>query len=146
MFRCTWRFGIDSTPIFWWLVVIMIGTEEELLNTQLILRNRQWKVTDPSIYVLSQFLRSYIRNMRKHDRNRLGHFDGFTRLPTPVECEVVLEHHIHISGARSSAIGWSTVLLAGRSPVRFPTNHFGFYGRTYISSRTMALGSTQPLT
>jgi hypothetical protein len=40
--------------------------------------------------------------------------------------------------ARGSVVGWGTMLQAGRSRVRFPM-------RSLDCSRTMALGSTQPL-
>jgi hypothetical protein len=50
-------------------------------------------------------------------------------------------------GARGSVVGWGTVLQAGRSRVRFPITSLDFFlNLRNISSRTMALGSTQPLT
>jgi hypothetical protein len=42
--------------------------------------------------------------------------------------------------ARGSVVDYGTMLQTGRSRVRFPMKPFNF------SSRTMALGSTQPLT
>jgi hypothetical protein len=44
---------------------------------------------------------------------------------------------------RCSVVGWRTVLQAGRSRVRFPMRIFNLPNP---SIRTMALGSTQPLT
>jgi hypothetical protein len=46
-------------------------------------------------------------------------------------------------GARGSVIGWGTMLQAGRTPVRVP-DEVDFFNLP--SSRTMAQGSTQPLT
>jgi hypothetical protein len=48
-------------------------------------------------------------------------------------------------GARGSVVGWGTVLQAGRSRVRFPMP-LKFFNWPNPSSRTMALGPTQPLT
>jgi hypothetical protein len=45
-------------------------------------------------------------------------------------------------GARGSVVGWCTMLQTGRSPVRVP-DKVNFFNP---SNRTMALGSTQPLT
>jgi hypothetical protein len=50
-------------------------------------------------------------------------------------------HH----GARGSVVGLGTTLQAGRSPVRVP-DEVNFFNLSNPSSRTMALGSTQPLT
>jgi len=47
-------------------------------------------------------------------------------------------------GARGSAVGWGTALQAGRS--RVPDGVIGFFHWHNSSGRTMALGSTQPLT
>jgi hypothetical protein len=47
--------------------------------------------------------------------------------------------------ARGSVVGWGTMLKAGRSPVRVPDD-LDFFNLPNPSSRTMALGSTQPLT
>jgi hypothetical protein len=44
-----------------------------------------------------------------------------------------------------SVVGWGTVLQTGRSPVRFP-DEVNFFNLPNPSSRTMALGSTKPLT
>jgi hypothetical protein len=48
-------------------------------------------------------------------------------------------------GARSNVVGWGTMLQAGRSRVRVPMRWI-FFNLLNPSSRTMALGSTQPLT
>jgi hypothetical protein len=48
-------------------------------------------------------------------------------------------------GPHGSVVGWGTLLQAGRSPVRVP-DEVDFFNLTNPSSRTMALGSTQPLT
>jgi hypothetical protein len=48
-------------------------------------------------------------------------------------------------GTHSSVIGWGTMLLGGRSPVPVP-DEVDFFNSPNPSSRTMALGSTQPLT
>ena len=45
-----------------------------------------------------------------------------------------------------SAVGWGTALQAGRSRVRFPMVSLEFFYWINPSGRTMALGSTQPLT
>jgi hypothetical protein len=52
---------------------------------------------------------------------------------------------ITIERARDSVVGCGTMLQAGRSPVRVPDKVF-FFNLRNPSSRTMALGSTQPLT
>jgi hypothetical protein len=48
-------------------------------------------------------------------------------------------------GVRGSVVGWGTTLQAGRSRDRIP-NEVDFFNLFNPSSRTMALGSTQPLT
>jgi hypothetical protein len=50
-----------------------------------------------------------------------------------------------IMGARGSVVGWGTMLQAGRSPVRV-RDEVDLFSLPNPSSRTMALGSTQPLT
>jgi hypothetical protein len=47
--------------------------------------------------------------------------------------------------ARGSVVGWGTMLQAGRSRVRVPMRWIFFFNLPIPSSRTMALGSTQPL-
>jgi len=54
--------------------------------------------------------------------------------------------YIYIYGARGGAVGWGTALQAGRSRVRFPMVSLEFFIDIILSSRTMALGLTQPLT
>jgi hypothetical protein len=50
-------------------------------------------------------------------------------------------------GARGRVVGWGTVLQSGRSWVWFPIKSLDFFFRWHNpSSRTMALGSTQPPT
>jgi hypothetical protein len=46
---------------------------------------------------------------------------------------------------RGSVVGWGTMLQAGRSRDRIP-DEVDFFNLPNPSSRTMALGSTQPLT
>jgi hypothetical protein len=48
-------------------------------------------------------------------------------------------------GAGSSVVGSGTMLQAGRSPVRVP-DEVDFFNLSNPSSRSMALGSTRPLT
>jgi hypothetical protein len=48
-------------------------------------------------------------------------------------------------GARGSVVGWGTMLQAGKSPIRVP-DEVDFFNLLNPSSRTLALGSTQPLT
>jgi hypothetical protein len=48
-------------------------------------------------------------------------------------------------GARGIVAGWGTILQAGKSPVRVP-DEVDFFNLPTPSSRTMALGLTQPLT
>jgi hypothetical protein len=50
-----------------------------------------------------------------------------------------------MAGARGSVVGGGSMLQAGRSPVRVP-DEVDFFNLHNPSSRTMALGSTQPLT
>jgi hypothetical protein len=45
-----------------------------------------------------------------------------------------------------SVVGWGTMLQAGRSRVPVPVMSLNFHNWLNSSSRTMALGSTQPLT
>jgi hypothetical protein len=47
---------------------------------------------------------------------------------------------------RGNVFGWGTMLQAGRSRVQFPMRSLYFFNLPNPSSRTMALGSTQPLT
>jgi hypothetical protein len=47
--------------------------------------------------------------------------------------------------SRGSVVGWGTMLQAGRLPVRV-SDEVDFFSLPNPSSRTMALGSTQPLT
>jgi hypothetical protein len=54
--------------------------------------------------------------------------------------------HICIMGPRGSVIGWGTMLQAGRSRVPFPMRSLDFFNLPNPSSRTVALGSTQPVT
>jgi hypothetical protein len=49
-------------------------------------------------------------------------------------------------GARGSVVGWGTMIQAGRSWVRFPMRSLDFSIDLILSSRTTAVGSTQPLT
>jgi hypothetical protein len=53
--------------------------------------------------------------------------------------------YLVVMGARGSVVGWGTRLQAGRSPVRVP-DEVDFFNIPNPSSRSMALGSTQPLT
>jgi hypothetical protein len=48
-------------------------------------------------------------------------------------------------GARGSVVGWGTMLQAERSRVRFLMKSLDFFNWPNPSSRTMSLGSTQPL-
>jgi hypothetical protein len=48
-------------------------------------------------------------------------------------------------GVRGSVVGWGTTLQAGRSRDRIP-DEVNFFDLLNPSNRTMALGSTQPLT
>jgi hypothetical protein len=52
---------------------------------------------------------------------------------------------MYATGARVSIVGWGNMLQAGRSPVRVP-DEVDIFNVRNLSSRTMALGSTQPLT
>jgi hypothetical protein len=49
-------------------------------------------------------------------------------------------------GVRGSVVCWDTMLQAGRSRVRFLMRSLFFFNLPYLSSRIVALGSTQPLT
>jgi hypothetical protein len=49
-------------------------------------------------------------------------------------------------GARGSVTGWSTMLQTGRSRFRVPMRSLNIFNWPNTSSRTMALGSIQPLT
>jgi hypothetical protein len=51
-----------------------------------------------------------------------------------------------LPGAHGSVVGWGTMLQAGRSRIRIPGEVIGFFNWPNPSSRTVALGSTQPLT
>jgi hypothetical protein len=52
---------------------------------------------------------------------------------------------IFVTGARGSVVGWDTMLQAGSLPVQV-SDEVDFFNLPNSSSRTMALGSTQPLT
>jgi hypothetical protein len=54
--------------------------------------------------------------------------------------------YVYASVHIGSVVGWDTMLQAGRSRVRFPMRSLDFFNLPNPSSRTMALGSTQPLT
>jgi hypothetical protein len=54
--------------------------------------------------------------------------------------------HSPFTGACGSIVGWGSMLQAGRSQVRFLMTSLDFLYWPNPSSRTMALGSTQPLT
>jgi hypothetical protein len=58
---------------------------------------------------------------------------------------MILCRYMQIMGARGSVVGWGTTLQAGRSPVWVP-DEVNFFSLPNPSSRTMALGLTQPLT
>jgi hypothetical protein len=49
-------------------------------------------------------------------------------------------------GARGSVVGWGTILQAGKVAGSSPDEAIGFFNWPNPSSRTMALGSIQPLT
>jgi hypothetical protein len=49
-------------------------------------------------------------------------------------------------GARGNAVGWGTLLEAGKSRVRFPMRSLNFFNLRNPSNCTMALGFIQPLT
>jgi hypothetical protein len=49
------------------------------------------------------------------------------------------------SGARGSVIMWGTMLTSWKEPSSSPDEVIGFFNWRSPSSRTMALGSTQPL-
>jgi hypothetical protein len=49
-------------------------------------------------------------------------------------------------GARSSVVGWGTMLQARKSRFRFPMKSLDIFNWPDPSSRNMFLGSTQPLT
>jgi hypothetical protein len=57
-----------------------------------------------------------------------------------------LRSHGHCVGACGSVVCWGTMLEAGKLWVRLPPRLFNFFNWHNPSSRTMALGSTQPLT
>jgi hypothetical protein len=48
--------------------------------------------------------------------------------------------------SRGGAFGWGNALQAGRSRGSIPDGVIGFFHWHNLSGRTMALGSTQPLT
>jgi hypothetical protein len=59
----------------------------------------------------------------------------------------LISARIHIyTGARGSVVVSGSMLLSGRSQVRFPMRSLNFFNLSNPCSRTMALGSTQPLT
>jgi hypothetical protein len=58
---------------------------------------------------------------------------------------LILTKYTQSKGARGSVGGWGTMLQAGMSRDRVPMRWI-FFQLTYPSSRTMAQGSTQPLT
>jgi hypothetical protein len=57
----------------------------------------------------------------------------------------IFKHFLMTLGTHGSILGWGTMLQAGRSPVRVPYE-VDFFNLHNLSSHTMALGSTQPLT
>jgi hypothetical protein len=59
---------------------------------------------------------------------------------------IILWNNPSYSGACGGAVGWSTALQVARLRVRFPMLSLEFFHWHKLSGRTMALGSTQPLT
>jgi hypothetical protein len=63
------------------------------------------------------------------------------QLPSDKEIRPVCSYR----GGRGGAVGWGTALQTGRSRIRFPIMSVDFFTIDFVG-RTMALGSTQPLT
>ena len=59
---------------------------------------------------------------------------------------VILGLHASALGDRGGAVGWGTALQVRRSRVSIPDGVIGIFHWHNPSGRTMALGSTQPLT
>jgi hypothetical protein len=59
---------------------------------------------------------------------------------------LIYSSHPHTEGTHSSSVVWGTMLQAGRSRVRFQMRSLDLLHWPNPSSRTMTLGSTQPLT
>jgi hypothetical protein len=59
---------------------------------------------------------------------------------------IILLNNIERLGARGSVVCWGTMLQAGSSRDRIPIMSLDFFNLPNPFSRTMALGSTQPLT
>jgi hypothetical protein len=58
----------------------------------------------------------------------------------------IIYTNITLLGARCSVIGWGIILQAGRSQIQFPMRSLNFFNLPNLSSQTIDLGSTQPLT
>jgi hypothetical protein len=98
-----------------------------------------------------------IFRLRKSGRDLWRHYTSyvhFTARPnSPCLLDIWIEWNstelicsmLHIA-ARASVICWGTVLQAGRPPVQFPMGSTDFFNWSNPFSRTMVLGSTQPLT
>jgi hypothetical protein len=67
-------------------------------------------------------------------------FAIYVIMSQPLSEHLILPWNIPLRGARGSLVAWGNTLQAERSRVRIPMRSLDF------SSRTMALGSTQPLT
>jgi hypothetical protein len=65
---------------------------------------------------------------------------------TILNMKIELCKQLYIIRARGSVPGWSAMLQAGRLRVRFQIKSLDFFSVPSPSSRTIALGFTQPLT
>jgi hypothetical protein len=61
-------------------------------------------------------------------------------------CMVIWWSYLKAPRACSGVVGWGTLLQARKSRFRIPMRSFEFFNWPNLSSRSMALGSTQPLT
>jgi hypothetical protein len=71
---------------------------------------------------------------------------NFRRFFAAVKLLTLLRRASVYFGAPGSVVGRGTMLQAGRSWVRFPMRSWNFFNLPNPFSRTVALGSTQPLT
>jgi hypothetical protein len=109
---------------------MLIGIQIEMkINCKL----KEWKCCLPIFIDASENNHGYVMNFMFH----AGMWTG--------PCRTGILWVTSKVGASINAVGWGTMLQVGTSPVKVP-DEVNFFNLPNPSSRTMAPGSTQPLT